>query len=121
LFRQIKIERSIVLSRNLPIPAGFDGLTSREDKALVKQLRGVQASMSLELAHVAGIEAVETRKVEAIEVVGHVGLAAAGSLAGHRRQLIESDPTALGCANHVTETTVRAIGQRIDQLNRRLG
>lgn len=109
-------------SNNLPVRRSFGGLTTtREDKALVKQLRALQASASLELADVRATEAVEIAKLEALEAAGHVGLAAAGSLAAHRRSLIERDPTAFGCVDHVAEATVRAIGSRIETLNRRLG
>ncbi len=109
------------MSSNSLIPATFGGLATREDKALVKQLRSLQASTGMELAHVRAIETVEIAKVEALEAAGHVGLSTVSSLSAHERMAFERDPHCLGRAKYVADTTSFAIGSRIEQLNRRLG
>ncbi|MGA2454243.1 MAG: hypothetical protein ABSG93_12045 [Solirubrobacteraceae bacterium] len=107
-------------SNNLPALSG--GLfPTKAHRRGSKALEELEANTGLELAQVGAAEAVEIAKMVVLETVGHVGLASAGSLTAHRRQVIEGDPTALGCANFITETTVRAIGNRIELLNRRLG
>jgi hypothetical protein len=110
------------MPNNFLVPASFGGLiASRDEKALAKQFRSLQAAGNLELAEVRRVEAVEVAKIEAVEVAGHVGIAATGSLNADRRFEIERDPISAGGVNHVYESTARAIGSRIEAMNRRLG
>jgi hypothetical protein len=107
---------------NHPAVTLFNGaIESREDRSLNKQLRGLQSSISLELAHVQAAEVVEQAKIVALEATGHVALSSAASIVEHRRFRIEQNPDGVAAINDVTERDIRAIGDRIDALNRRLG
>jgi hypothetical protein len=108
---------------NLPAPYKKPGglIARREDRALEKQFRGLEASTSLELARVDGVALIEARKIEALETTGHIGLASAASLAEHRRFRVEHEPEDAAIYDYIAERSIRAIGDRIEGLNRRLG
>ncbi len=107
---------------HLPAVRMFDGaIQTREDRNLVKNLRGLQASTSLELAHVQAAEVVEQAKIAALEATGHVAMSSVASLVEYRRFLIEQHPDGIAAIDYVAERDIRAIGGRIDALNRRLG
>jgi len=106
----------------LPAPyQSFGGLIAgRENRAFAKRLRDLYAQSNLELARVRATELVEIAKLEAVETTGHIGLASAASLAAHRRFRAEQEPDAAAVYDYVVERSIRAIGERIEGLNRRL-
>jgi hypothetical protein len=107
---------------NHPAVRMFDGaIQARPDRSLLKNLRGLQASTSLELAHVQAADVVEQAKIAALEATGYVAMSSAASLVEYRRFLIEQHPDGIAAIDHVAERDIRAIGDRIDALNRRLG
>jgi hypothetical protein len=109
-------------SSNLPAPRLLDSLaTTRESRALDKRRRTLQADTSLELDQVRAIETIEVAKIEALETTGHVALSSAACLVEHRRFRVEQNPEAAGVFDHMVERTARAIGDRVEGMNRRLG
>lgn len=107
---------------NVPAVRMFDGaIQSREDRTLLKNLRGLQTTTSLELAHVQAAEVVEQAKIAALEATGHVAMSSVASLVEYRGFLVEQHPDGIAAIDYVAERDIRAIGSRIDALNRRLG
>lgn len=107
---------------NHPAVRMFDAaIQTRADRRLLKSVRGVQTSASLELAHVQAAEVVEQAKIAALDATGHIALSSAASLVEYRRFLIEQHPDGVVAFDHIAERDIRAIGSRIDALNRRLG
>jgi hypothetical protein len=96
-------------------------MPSRQARAHEKRLGALQADTSLELARVDGVSLIEARKIEALEATGHIGLASAASLAEHRRFRVEHEPEDAAVYDYIVERSIRAIGDRIEGLNRRLG
>lgn len=106
---------------NLPAPYQSGGLIpGRQARALEKRRGQIQMDTYLELARVDGVALIEARKIEAVETTGHIALASAASLAEHRRFRIEHEPEDAAFYDYVAERSIRAIGDRIEGLNRRL-
>jgi hypothetical protein len=105
----------------LPAQRSNDRIGGRRGRMLDRQQHDLEATTSLELDRVRAVEAIEVARLEALETAGHVGIAAVGRLARHRRFEIEDEPSSLGCVDHICEVTTRAIGSRIETMGRRLG
>jgi hypothetical protein len=96
-------------------------ISSRPSRALIRQHRELQEATGLELEQVAAIEQIESRKMEALEVVAHVGLASTAGVLQHRRLCIEQEPDGVAAYDLMAETTIRAMASRVEAMNRRLG
>jgi len=106
---------------NLPARRSVGGLMQpREAKALERRLRDLEVETGLKLAAVRMAETVAVTKVEAMEVVGHVGVSAAGSLASRVRFEVERDPGAASAVKLVGEIAVRGVGSQLEDFDRRL-
>jgi hypothetical protein len=109
---------------NPKLPALYQSggrMPSRQARAHEKRLAALQADTSLGLSRVDGVSLIEARKLEALETTGHIGLASAASLAEHRRFRVEHEPEDAAVYDYIVERSIRAIGDRIEGLNRRLG
>lgn len=107
---------------NLPALYQSGGLIAgREEKALTKQLRGLQTSTALELAQVQAITEVEIAKAEALETASHVVMASTAAVIQDRRFRLEHQPEGAAAFDLAAETAIHAIVRRIERLDRRLG
>ena len=111
-------------SPNLPTPYQQQSgglLGGRQSRALERSQRDLQSAASLELAHVRATEVIEQAKIEALETTSHIAFAATASVVEERQLRIERNPDGAAAFDFIGERTIRAIGNRIGALDRRLG
>lgn len=110
------------MATDLPARRLLGGLaTTRDERALAKQLQALQMGASLELAQIHVAETLAAAKIEAVRNVGHVGVAAADGITADLCSRAQANPAALPALSRVGEPIIRAIAHRIERLDRELG